>query len=149
MNDIAQAKPVRKVDCSNEAAVVKEAVAYSLLGAWKSFTTHDCFKGETFKYFKPELGKPEGELLDPSQLIWFDKTRDSYRITGIRREGVNRLIDVEFKVSGRPLKTTYVYQPNESYAKKTGICGFVLNGQDSIYRADCALPGVRKELKSR
>lgn len=141
MTSVAFAAPIKKkkkkVDCSDEKAVAEEAVAYSLLAAWESFGQRTCFKGEKFKYFKPELAKPEGEVTDASQFNYFDKKSDKYRVLGIRSQGNKRLIDVEFTLGTKVLKTTYTYLPDEEYQANTGICGYVVNDLHSIYRRDC------------
>lgn len=128
-------------DCKNIKAVAREAVAYSLVGAWEPFTTHACFKGEHFKYFRPELGSAEGEVIDPSLFVWFDKKKDSYSVEKITKIKTSYEISVKFVIAGKPLHTIYNYDPDPDYEKTTGICGFVINDLHPIYRRDCLIGG--------
>lgn len=142
--NVANAK---SVDCSDIEQVAKEAVAYSLLAAWEPFATHSCFKNEKFFYFKPELAEPEGEVTDSSQFIWFDKKTDSYEIKRIVSQKDTYRIEVEFKIANKTFMTTYIYDPQPTYFKKTGVCGYVVNNQHAIFRRDCLDPESGLKVK--
>lgn len=131
------------VDCSDVSKVAKEAVAYSLVGAWEPFTTHACFKGERFHYFHPERGEPEGEVIDASKLIWFNKKTDKYTIESVTPKGNSYDIAVKFVIGGRTINTTYVYDPRPQI-HQYGICGYVTNPTHGIYRWDCVVPSKLK-----
>jgi hypothetical protein len=126
-----------KVHCERIDAVAKEAVEYSLLGAWMPFADHQCFTDKKFKFFHPELALAEGEVTDWSKLTWFDSAHDSYKITGVKPDGKNFGVSVRFIIKGKPLDSTYIYQPDPQYTKTTGICGYVTNPSDTIVRIDC------------
>jgi hypothetical protein len=127
------------VDCRDINAVAKEGVAYALLGAWTPFTTHACFKNETYLYFRPELGSPTGEVLKGAHFIFFDKHRDRYTIDSVKPNGNEFNIAVTFTISGKITHTKYIYTPDADYAKRTGICGYVTNYEHGIFRKDCVL----------
>jgi len=132
--DIAQARP----HCYEINDLAKEAVAYSLLGAWMPFADHACFKGRHFKYFKPEVAHREGEVTNWDNFIWFDQAHDKYSIVSVRPDGAKYLIKVRLTMKGKARDTTFIYEPSPDYTKRTGICGFVTNPTDQIVRKDCA-----------
>jgi hypothetical protein len=126
------------VDCRDVNKVAKEAVAYSLVGAYTPFTSHGCFKHEKFRYFRPEKGYPTGEVIDARGMLWFDKSKDSYKIESVKLNKDKKYdIAVQFLIGGRQIHTTYLYDPDPEYAAKTGECGFVVNYEHGIFRKDC------------
>lgn len=127
-------------DCSDVNKVAKEAVAYAMLGAWETFTTHACFKNERFEYFKPQIGVPTGEVNSTSNFFYFEKGRDHYAIESVTPEGTDYIISVRFHVGKKDLLTHYRYRPKPEYHKATGICGYVVNQEHGIFRKDCVVP---------
>ena len=135
-----------KAKCADLAKIAKEAVAYSLLGAWDPYANHKCFAKESFQFFKPSAAQPEGDLLDPSKLIRFAKGKDKYVIDGVKKAGEEYEIKVNFEIAGKKLTTTYIYTPDPPYTGRTGICGFVNNTTHHIVRNDCIDEKVRNEM---
>jgi hypothetical protein len=140
---------LHEIKCKDINAIAKESVEYSLLGAWSEFTTHKCFKGDTFKFFNPSAGRPSSELIDSSQVIQFKKNRDSYKIKAVRKEDEEYRFDVEFTIDKKPLSTTFEYVPDPEYTGRTGICGFVVNPTHHIVRADCIDQAEWKRLANK
>jgi hypothetical protein len=131
--------------CKNVNDIAKEAVAYSLVGAWEPYANHKCFAKEKFHFFHPELGEPEGEIIDPSKLIQFKKGRDQYSIEGVKKDGQEYLIAVKFTIDKKAIATNYRYTPDPAYMGRTGICGFVTNSEHKIVRSDCIDAAKRKK----
>jgi hypothetical protein len=127
------------VDCGNVQKVAKEAVAYSLVGAWTPFAAHACFKNEKFEYFKPQLGEPTGEVSDAGKVILFDPKKDSYSIESVKANGSRYDIRVKFTIGGKTILTNYIYEPKPDLAKHSGICGYVVNFDHGIFRKDCVI----------
>ncbi|MGE4133047.1 MAG: hypothetical protein AB7F86_15505 [Bdellovibrionales bacterium] len=137
----AQYQPRRhQIVCHDDKAVAKEAIDYALLGAFEPYANHKCFLGKkVFRFFRPDLAFPEGELIDPKQVTVFQPGRDRYKINTVSRtkDGKEVKIEVEFRIKGKTLSTTYDYVPDEEYTGRTGICGFVTNPRHKIIRKDC------------
>lgn len=131
------------LNCKNMDELAKEAVAYSLVGAWEPYANHKCFAKQKFKFFRPELGKAEGEVIDASKLIKFRNGRDSYAIQNMTKNGDEHLITVNFNIDKKTFSTTYRYVPDSEYTGRTGICGFVTNPTHKIIREDCIQPSRR------
>ena len=123
--------------CKDITKGAKEAVAYSLVGAWEPYANHKCFEKEKFDYFRPKLGKPEGDIIDTSKRIPFRRGRDSYQIESVQRDGRDFLISVKFTIDKKMISTKYRYVPDPEYTGRTGICGFVTNFNHKIIREDC------------
>lgn len=128
---------LHEIKCKNLKAVTEEAVAYALVGAWEPYTTRACIKGQIFKHFNPRAGQAEGDVYDPSQILFFKKGQDSYSIKSVKAVGSEHEIAVEFKIGGKTLNTVYNYVPDPAYTGRTGICGFVTNSSHTIIRSDC------------
>lgn len=127
------------IDCHDLNKVAREAVAYSMLGAWTPITTHACFKHEKYHYFRPELGYPIGEVSKGATIYLFDKNRDHYTVKSIKKKGDRYEFAVDFVINGKPLHSTYIYAPKPEFAKSNNICGYVVNYDHGIYRKDCVI----------
>lgn len=134
----ADFKPkLHELKCKDIAAVAKEAIAYSLVGAWEPYADHKCFQGERFQFFSPSAGQSEGEVIDPSKIIKFHRGQDTYEIQSVRKNAEEYQITVKFVIAKKPLTTIYKYLPDPAYTGRTGICGFVTNSTHMIVRFDC------------
>jgi hypothetical protein len=125
--------------CENTDDIAKEAVALDLAGGLTSYPRTGCLAKMKFKYFliDTEPGSPEKVTGKPKPFIRFDPAKDSYKIEKVSKQNELYSIDVTFKISGKELKTVYIYEPWDFMQRNAKGCGLVYSKSEEIYRTDC------------
>jgi len=128
------------VYCSDIEEVVKEAIEYHLTGAPTTSLPLTCALKMKWRFFKPTLEErsPEPDNKIPSEYIWFNPKKDSYKIISTEKTKDRYQVKVKFKIAGKEVETNYTYEPWDIWQKKNGVCGFITNDKGPwVFRKDC------------